>query len=976
MSILPRMMVGQLLEHLDAERQRVVLDGFDPHGGEWSGRWSDRRRGKGRRRDRDAEAEVLERTIEDIRAVEPGQPAAVDLVVALTAAIRRDPDNAVAIADALVTDHPKLAVVIVATALRLCPAQRKAILAMARRKKPFAKHPFILTILLVFAAHVLSEHAAEAAELFIDPDNPAPGAPAGRRNRSSDRPHVPLAAANNAGTSRAIGFATVVTPALVVTVLEAADARARTLDGAQDMVAVTEGPAVADASEVERYEPAAVTVADGLPDNRGVGEVTTGDDDAAAAGSAEAAQADVAAAADGPTPHAAMAAMGRIVDPAADAPVAAEATVVGPASPAADPPALAFLDRQVDDAIVIAADAGDRMTLATVGEAGEPLAAVGEMEVSPVATVSLAPADSTVAAPGGDPIDVEATAALGMLSQEAVGPAGPITGIDTGATTVLAEADGALLAEDSVLSAAVTVAASVSDAVAIEGSAGVDVLTDDTVVAVSADVGVEAGPATVQASVDVALLAEGSALALDAGVSAGLGDITEVGASASVDMLAGDGAVEASANVAIEAGPVAVQADALVVLLDDDTVVSVDAGLAASLGDAVDVAAMIGGDVLTDDVVASATIAAEVDAGPATVAAAATFTLFDDEAALSTDAAVSADVGEVVAAAASASLDLLSEDALVGSALTAEVEAGPVTVEAAAAFELDDEDGIAIADAAVGGAVGDVAYAAVATEIAVLPDGGVAEVAIEAEVSAGPVDVGASLSFLTEDEPLEFSADVAAEVADVPVAASASLTLPADEPDASASAAAELAATIASVGDGPATIDVTVAATAAPDTIDVAVGATVPVVETTPVEVAATVDAGGGGATAAVPDVASVAIEVTPGETAVEAAVTVPGADVATVEIAATIATGGVSIELSVPDVISVSLGLPDDGVDLSLEVPLPEPQAVVEDVAGAVETVADVVESTPPPIVIATSILPPPAAIPSVLFHGGGLFG
>ncbi|MCC7271208.1 MAG: hypothetical protein IT561_00975 [Alphaproteobacteria bacterium] len=619
MTVLPRALVGQLLERLDAERQRVVLDGFDERGGEWAGYRAARRRGTG-----EAEAQVLERTIADIGIAEPGQPLAADLVVTLTAALRRAPDQAAAIVDAMLVDHPRLAVVIAATALRLVPAERKAILAVARRHKPFSVHPFILTILLAFVAQVLWDGEAEAAPILAEvvPHEP----PAGTR-RPGRRPAVVAATAR--GADRPIGFAATAAPVLAAAVLAAGEASAVGADAAPelppatgDVVAAAPGPAIETyVAELVRADPPVPAAADTFSGGSG------GSDDVAAAADGPAGvevAADAgASAADARPMSAASAAAPADAAPPPPAAVPSDQTASAEAGAAAgDAAALEAFDRRPHDDIPVLAEAGDEDAPATprpgsadpaiVAEDAPADGAIGPVPGAGVASASseappvagplaaeapprpAPPAEDSFAALGagtslpGETLAATAAAAVAMPEQGAAADLTAQGELSAGDVAVAGHVAAAVLAEDAVLAVAADVDASLGDIVDLAVAADVGLLAGGPAAHAAVAVEVGAGALAAEIATDLSLGGDGSlpSLGLDAGLSADAP--LSAAAAARVDLLA-SGAVAATEVVAgADAGPLSADADVAFAIRDEEPL-SLSASSALSLGDATDV---------------------------------------------------------------------------------------------------------------------------------------------------------------------------------------------------------------------------------------------------------------------------------------------------------------------------------------------------------------------------------------------------
>ncbi|BBK40831.1 hypothetical protein STVA_08510 [Allostella vacuolata] len=449
MAVLPGAIVGELLDQLNIARRRVVLDGFEAHAGEWSDRWSaggtGRRPGPGGPAG-ETEAEVLERVAEEMTADRPGQPTAADVVLAVTMAIRRDPEKAAVIVDAMLVDHPRMAVVIVATALRICPGLRKQILAQARHHKPFSRHPFLLGILLAFVAKVLGDHSAEAAESFVDAETPADIVAALGRHYAArggadggDR---------GAGGSRAIGAGPYLAPAFVATVLAAGEAWSREVAPEAGQQAAPQGSRVrsgALADETEEQGPA--DQSSRIDGDAGRDRIERAATDPTAAGQPAAGDgpAGMAPRPDGPAaavedaaavaPRAMLApgqGDGRVHSEPADEALATAADAAGPAAPAiptlADAAAAILFERLLLKLNAHDGEALDAPTL--LADLADGLAGAARAE--------LAPSDPTPAREpdGSGPSAVSAPAAFALWADDEV-PEGPSPGGATQGSTEL-----------------------------------------------------------------------------------------------------------------------------------------------------------------------------------------------------------------------------------------------------------------------------------------------------------------------------------------------------------------------------------------------------------------------------------------------------------------------------------------------------------------------------------------------------------
>ena len=662
MAVLPGAVVGDLLERLAAERRRVVLDGFEPHDGEWSGRWSRPSAAAGRRAGAAAEAEVLERIADDLRADEPGQPAAADVVLALTMAIRREPDRAAVIVDAMLTDHPKLAVVIVATALRICPNLRREILAQARRHKPFSRHPFILGLLLALVAKVLADNSAEAAEEFAGLETPAEIVAALGRHVAGRRAGEDGRGGGDRGDGRAGGFGPLVAAPFVAAVLSAGDAWSR----------------------VAPPEDTAGASRNGSPNERGgreMAEALAGrrgsDDLAEPTGSRDDVAADRAAAFEGPGPAAGFGVSAEIYRPDAPSPPSGDPAIaarpmLAAALPDAGAPAVeaALKAGAVEEAAAAATvfeRALDELLLAEDGAGGAESAIAVLVRELAEALGSAADDESALASESALAVEGGAEASGGDAGSVGIAP-DPSGSTEAALGAGLTETAAARALGDTDPMAN-PISGSVPDYPAGlvgdwpgDGDASLPDIGGTT--DIGADWSVGAVEASVTADADLAIPDGEVALAIDAGVAAGP---VEVAAAADLDVSLPDGAVDLVVDAELATGPVEVAATA-------------DADLALSDGGA------------------ELDFAAEAEAGPVGTEVELAIGAGNPDVELAADLAL--EVGDLPAPIAEASVHVgtspgeMTATAEVALAEVAEVEAavtvGPEEPEILAAIEVDN----------------------------------------------------------------------------------------------------------------------------------------------------------------------------------------------------------------------------------------------------------------------------------------------
>jgi hypothetical protein len=599
MAVLPGAIIGELLERLNAERRRVVLDGFEPHPGEWQRAWTGRR-ATGRRQPEvldAADVEVLDRIARDLEAAEPGQPTAAEIVLMLTSAVRRAPDRAAVIVDAMLTDHPRMAVVIVATALRVAPALRRDILATARQHKPFSRHPFILAILLAVVAKLLSDHGAEAAQPFEGAETPHEVLAAAARHYAAHRPSTE---GRTHGGDRTAGFGPLGTPAMVATVLVAGEAMSRALP--------PEAAPVPHAGHEPRPGPDAAPPAGGGVDQLDGGEAGDRLSSSVArdrqSGSGEAAQepAPPATPASADAPQDAeprsMAALAPVAEGARD-----HAAAAAPADEGAEPH---------EAAATPAAAAPQEVESSThAAQSDPPPQRLVEMPAAPDQPADAVPHDSVLGpdAPSDAAPPTAETAEAGLPGD--AGPSGTPPQAFTGTTETVAEIadslpdpgetattglDGsapsgeldldptatvAVSDEGPFAHAAVDLDASAGTAVDLDTTIGLDLFGDGGV----ADVGVTVdldGTAEVEAASTIGLL-DGAVAKVDAGIDASVPGVAEAKGTVDVELLGDDGAADIDVAATASMGEAAsVDSKVAASLLQDDRVAAVDADIDAS----------------------------------------------------------------------------------------------------------------------------------------------------------------------------------------------------------------------------------------------------------------------------------------------------------------------------------------------------------------------------------------------------------